>query len=60
MGAPYAAKWQPRGGERLMKTECENWKERKRQKGECMKEREDNVGREKVCVCVRVCVCVCA
>ena len=54
MGAPYAAKWQPRGGERLMKTECENWKERKRQKGERMKEREDNMEREKVCVCVCV------
>lgn len=49
VGEPYAAKWQPRGGERLMKTECENWKERKSQKCNGMKERQDNVGREKVC-----------
>lgn len=27
VGEPYAAKWQPRGGERLMKIECENWKQ---------------------------------
>lgn len=36
VGEPYAAKWQPRGGERLFKTECEKWKERKRQKRSCI------------------------
>lgn len=36
VGEPYAAKWQPRGGERLVETECENWKERKRQKRSCI------------------------